>query len=387
MASSGSTPLSNFKDPMASEEGSPYQGELFPCDYTVLYCPYDTCPLERPFKQALDLLEHLETAHRTRIVDNSAVIPIFERYLKAVKEKKLLQEPSAESRLELSSTVDGDIRLSLQHQKLEEVLAIQAKERAGLYRRPRQCLFCMEFASDHKDLFTHMFNSHGFNIGLLDNLVMVDEFLKTLEDILMKNVCIFCHSQFRNTGCLRKHMKNKRHYKIDPKNHYYDKYYVVNYLKCGVLGCDPMEKDEKEVPGEGEEADNWDDLDETVDLRTTCLFCEQVFASPNDELIAHCLAAHDFDMERLRTEFSKGQFYDYIKLITYIRHHVKDLCCPICTASFKEPVELEEHMRAEGHCKVPERSRWDQPQYLFPIFDDDPLLFFFDDDNVDEAGT
>lgn len=370
---------------MASDEGSPYQGELFPCDYTVLYCPFDSCTLETPFKKASELLMHLEKAHRTKIVNSNAIMPVFERYLQALRQKQIFQDPVDGSWLEISSEVDEDIRKDLQRQKLEEMLAIQAKERAELYKKPRQCLFCLEYSSDLKELFTHMFKAHGFNIGLLDNLVMVEDFLTTLEGILMKNVCIFCHCEFRTAGCLRKHMKNKHHYKIDSKNHFYDKYYIVNYLKSGALGYDPLEKDEKEgLFGEDAEADNWDDLNDTVDLRTTCLFCEQVFSSPNEELIAHCQEAHDFDMESLKSVFSDGQFYDYIKLITYIRHHIKDLRCPICTQTYTNPVELEAHMKDEKHCRIPDRSLWDQPQYLFPIFDDDPLLFFFEDDTIDE---
>lgn len=171
-------------------------------------------------------------------------------------------------------------------------------------------------------------------------------------------------------------MKNKRHYKIDPKNHFYDKYYIVNYVKCGVLGNADVTTGEKE---EEEEEDNWDDLEEFVDYRTTCLFCDLVFQSPTDPaFLEHLEKDHKFDLESVRSA-STESFYDYIKLITYFRHQMLEQVCPVCEVQFDGLVELEQHLAELGHCCVPDRKLWDQPQYLFPLFDDDPLLFEFGD--------
>lgn len=361
---------------VAMDDGEPYQGNLFPSSYLVVYCPYDSCTLEEPFKDAEKLAGHLVEYHKTTIHNVNAVLPIFDRYLKALKAEGFFSDDSELLAIG-SDGRDDDIRDALQKEKLQEVLDIQEKERQGLYLKPRQCLFCLEFAPSHRQLFSHMFAEHGFNIGLLDNLVMVDDFLKTLEGILAKNVCIHCHNVFRSSGCLRKHMKNKRHHRIDSKNHFYDKYYIVNYIKCGVLGngSDAAVVGEKE---EEEEEDDWDDLVGDADLRTTCLFCELVFESPADSaLTEHLKDHHKFDLEAVRSEFSNENFYDYIKLITYIRHQTNDLICPACESVFDTQDGLEKHMAEMGHCVVPERKLWDQPQYFFPVFDDDPLLFEF----------
>jgi len=357
------------------DEGSPYQGELFPHSYCVIYCPFDDCDLESPFKKPSDLLKHLECEHKTHIPNSNALLPFLDDYLDTLKCEGLFKSSSNEDeQVQFWNERDAGIRSALQKKKLEEMLQWQAKERAELYSKPRQCLFCLEYSLSHKALFSHMFKEHGFNIGLLDNLVMVEDFLRKLDGILAKKVCIFCHNEFRSNSCLRKHMKNKFHHRIDPKNHFYDKYYIVNYVKCGALGNDSSEKEFQDE----EEADNWDDLDETVDLRTTCLFCEQVFPSPGQDFLKHMMNAHGFDLESIRQDFSVGKFYDYIKLITYIRYQIKELRCPTCQASFEHRPELEAHMGVENHCNIPEQDLWDQPQYLFPIFDDDPLLFYED---------
>lgn len=257
------------------------------------------------------------------------------------------------------------------------MLQLQESERQTVHRKPRQCLFCLEYSSSLLNLFSHMFKVHCFNIGLLDNLVMVEDFLATLDSLLMQNICIYCHNVFRSASCLRKHMKNKRHYKIDPKNHQYDKYYIANYLKNAGKKDD---NDAIDVEKEGEmqdEEDDWDDLNEELDLRTSCIFCSEVFEKPDHVFSAHLMEAHKFDLEELRKDYD---FYDYIKIVTFLRYHFKELQCGFCKEKFSIEEDLIEHLRTEEHCKIPSRQEWNQPEYLFPVFDDDPLLFDFGED-------
>lgn len=308
-------------------------------------------------------------------------MPFLEKYFVKLKAAGLF---NGNAYSESGTFVDLEIRERLQKALLQDMLDVQEKERQKVHKKPRQCLFCFEFSSCLKDLFTHMYKEHGFNIGLLDNIVMVDEYLKSLEGILMQRVCIFCHCQFKTLGCLRKHMKNKRHYRIDPKNIFYDKFYISNYLK-NQGGKDEAEDPAGEKDAHEDEENNWDDLVEDVDLRTNCLFCSSVFADPGEELQKHLLNDHGFDLDQVRRGFGKDSFYDYIKLITYLRNQMKDLHCPACDQEFDEQEALEEHLQKERHCLVPRKSLWDQPQFLFPIFDDDPLLFDFgefDDDDT-----
>lgn len=222
-----------------------------------------------------------------------------------------------------------------------------------------------------------MFQEHHFNIGLLDNLVMVEDFLTTLDSLLVRRICIFCHRVFRTAAALKRHMKQKRHYKIDSKNHHYDKYYVVNYSKCGGA----TDKDVDEAEGEN---DDWEDLSEEIDRRTVCLFCPEIFNEPKTALLEHMKNRHNIDWEEICKEYlaeddeeNSDSTYEYIKLVTFLRKQMQDLCCSFCLKEHQSYEELEQHLAAEGHCKIPEKHIWNKPEYLFPLYDDDPLLFDF----------
>lgn len=83
--------------------------------------------------------------------------------------------------------------------------------------------------SARKEYFRHMFNEHHFNIGLPDNLIFSDQFLDILQARLDVGQCLYCERFFPTTDILREHMRKKKHYRINPTNHYYDKYYIINY--------------------------------------------------------------------------------------------------------------------------------------------------------------
>ena len=52
---------------------------------------------------------------------------------------------------------------------------------------------------------------------------------------------------------------------------------------------------------------------------------------------------------------------------------------------FETKDELRAHLEETKNYKLPEdRKIWDQPQYFFPTFEDDALLFFLDDDEDEE---
>jgi len=42
--------------------------------------------------------------------------------------------------------------------------------------------------------------------------------------------CLYCEKVFKSNAVLRKHMRKKKHFKINSKNHIYDKFYIINYL-------------------------------------------------------------------------------------------------------------------------------------------------------------
>lgn len=365
-----------------SEDGEPFCGELFPSSYLVLYCPYNCCDLESPFKEPQELVDHLKCAHKTVINKLSAVLPFFDRYLDGLK-KLVSFDSNPDDSLVIGDgdEMDTALRDTLQQQVLVEILSKQEKERQTIHKKPRQCIFCMEYSPTLKDLFSHMYQKHHFNIGLLDNLVMVDEFLSNLENLLRRRICIFCHQVFRSVAALTRHMKNKRHYKIDPKNHHYDKFYISNYLKCGALGNGQKESADME---NGDE-DDWEDLDEEIDTLTTCLFCDCVFPNPGETFCAHMKAEHNLDWELTRKTFigdvttESDTIYDYIKLVTFFRSRMEELCCPFCQGEFISREKLEDHLKEQDHCKVPPKEVWDKTMYMFPLYDDDPLLFYCGD--------
>lgn len=58
-----------------------------------------------------------------------------------------------------------------------------------------------------------MHDEHSLNIGLLDNLVFVREFLGDLRQKLDSLKCIYCELTFKSAIVLRKHMRKKKHFK------------------------------------------------------------------------------------------------------------------------------------------------------------------------------
>ncbi len=118
----------------------------------------------------------------------------------------------------------------------------------------------------------HMFSIHGFNIGLLDNLVEVDEYLDKLRSMLNNLVCIYCEKTFKSHSVLRKHMRKKKHFKIHPHNHKYDKYYVINFTEPGkswqmLEDEQPDLVDDEEVSSSGSTDDDFLHY-----LKSVCLF-------------------------------------------------------------------------------------------------------------------
>lgn len=345
---------------MIQDETWSFPAHLFPSSFTLLYCPYDGCPQETPFIDAAALLLHLSTVHCLQVDDAPAVIPFLDRYL-----SELITHPEEE---------DTERRNRLQEQRLKEILTLQEQERAGNHKRGRHCLFCNLHQDNKAALFTHMFQIHGFNIGQLDNLVMVEEFLDHLQGKLDRHICIYCEKAFPNGTILKKHIKNKNHYRIHHQNHQYDKYYVVNYLQPGRLYDEEAartERDQEELQTDAEE--EWADLLDPVDERTMCLFCSRIADDP-DGCIAHMSMMHHFNWDVIKSLDT----YDAIKVINYIRMRVADQACLYCPnlEEFDTEEDWINHIKTHLPLSLPERHLWDNPQFLFPVYEDDPLLCF-----------
>lgn len=352
-------------------EDEAFPAHLFPASFTLLYCPFAECPREVPFVSPEELLAHVEGEHRLVVENKRAIVPILDRYL---------QMRVQLGDTDLSPQEDQDLRERLQQQRLVEILTCQEQERVTVHRKGRHCLFCPLYCPTLPLLFGHMFKDHEFNIGQLDNLVMVDEFLGRLQTQLDQLTCIFCQGSFPNKAVLKKHIKNKSHFRIHPQNHSYDKYYVVNYIKPGKLYDEEaarLERDAEEpllAPGAAE-TEEWEELTEKIDERTMCLLCPHIEERP-EGCIRHMLDAHQFDWRKLTSELDDE--YEIIKVINYLRFCLDQVVCLYCTESFETEDELVNHLASHLPHRIPDRQRWKDARFLFPIYEDDPLLCYLD---------
>ncbi|KAJ1544541.1 hypothetical protein HK405_008582 [Cladochytrium tenue] len=341
----------------------------------------------------LHVLDHLAEAHSLVVASPEQVMPFLDRYLHAWASRLAAKDrddaTSSESAMKIvldpaSNEQDSALRLLLQRQKLDEMLARQERERQEEALQPRPCLFCKTVSENRHELFRHMFDDHGFSIGLPDNLVEVNEFLDAVAAKLTRLQCIYCEKTFTTSAVLRKHMRKKKHFKINPRNQEYDRYYIINYLEPGKNW--ESYQDEQYESEEDRDANDWEDWSEADDsFRTMCLFDEDVFETASDA-VDHMKAAHGFDLSEIRK--SRGlDFYAVIRLVNFVRLKTAHGTCFSCGAAFETMDELADHFRCTDHAALvpgPADPLWADPMYLFPTFDDDPLLTW--DPEVDDEG-
>lgn len=330
--------------------------------FTVLYCSVDGCDLESPFYAAEKLLEHLEKYHEIKIYESSGVEPFLDKYLE--KYKGILKNGfgvvGASEDFE-----DAKIRQELHMKMLNGLLETQQIERSTIYKNSRMCLFCHVLCSNLPELFNHMFQDHNFNIGLLDNLIFVETFLNDLEELTtLKKQCIFCNEIFRNGTCLRKHLKSKKHFKINGKDERWDCFYLVNYVN--LVKGPKTDKLKDEVDEAEDEIDEWDDLKDEIDIKTQCLFCDDISVDP-EECFTHMKESHEFCIEFIQNK-NKLSFYDTMKLVNYLRN---------CQRHEENPFGEKDQSFEDGN--IPEMRLWNRPEFYFPVYEEDPLLTAIED--------
>ena len=64
-----------------------------------------------------------------------------------------------------------------------------------------------------------------------------------LSFILQRNECICCEKSYPDKNTLMDHMRKRNHREVNPKNHYYDKFYLINYLEVGKRWLDVLAQD------------------------------------------------------------------------------------------------------------------------------------------------
>lgn len=270
---------------------------------------------------------------------------------------------------------DRKVRETLQLERLKELIEVQTKEREN-EEFERMCLFCTKFfIGNRSQLFNHMNEDHNFNVGHPHNLIYIEDFLNEIEKKLSSLECLFCDKVFKDRASLREHMRKKSHRRLNPKNKLYDKYYIINYLELGknweVLQSEPDQLESNE------DWTGWEDEGQTA----VCFFCTSSFHT-QDGVFEHMRDVHGFDFPEMRKTMNLS-FYQQVKMINYIRrtvHQLRQGKKHENTEADKEYVEdtIESITKSIKDC-ILSSTKWNQPQYYFPTYENDTLLCQLED--------
>lgn len=358
-------------------------------------------------KQTTEYVQHLLDKHKIVVTDIELIVDL-KRYIEHWRHR--FGQQSIENVFPTVTPTEGDslygkvdnyflmseklpedrqIRERLALRRLEEVLSCQQREREDRTFN-RQCLFCRYRTKGNRaKLVHHLYTIHHLNLGSPDNLVFVSEYLDVLEGKLKRNECIYCEKIFPDHPTLSEHMRKKQHREVNPKNNYYDRFYVINYLELGKKWLEVLAEDfEDNTPTfvdseEEEEEESWnewqEDAEDDNEMTAVCLFCDDAFHDAA-KLLDHTKDSHHYD---LKTVFSDGHFgfYDRVKFINYIRKLSHECVCFVCgTDDLRSWPALRKHLANAEHLTSPvTKEKWDKDEYLIPTYDNDNLLCLLED--------
>ncbi|KAJ3142021.1 hypothetical protein HK100_003884, partial [Physocladia obscura] len=243
---------------------------------------------------------------------------------------------------------------------------------------PIKCIFCKIIPDTRTALFSHFRDEHGFVPGKPLDLCHIPEFLSTLQNKMARGICIYCEGVFPDTVVLRRHMRKKKHFRVNPLNFGYDRFYVINYADFEGRRWRDLEGEEdyEDIGRHGDSDSDFDDWEDDEGQGTMCLFDEVMLPTVADAVI-HLKESHDFDLRRIQIEYDLDE-YGIIRLINYIRSCSAQQKCFGCQTSFETMDEMKLHYDNTRHhlLKIPERgtSFWEDVNHLFPCYEDDPLL-------------
>lgn len=320
------------------------------------------CPFEhrdddivQSFVEQENLLEHLKS-HNITVEDSDEVSVFLEKYLNFYKGTKNIVLGN-----------DKSVREKLLMEMLKEVLLSKEKEQA---EDVIMCIFC-RICFSRKVIFDHLYDIHSFYIGHPDNIVNLDGFLNLLSEKMMFLKCIYCEKTFTSPSVLRLHMRKKKHFKVNPNNSEYDKFYLVNYLELGKnWRKDDNEEEDYNIKSEEENCSIEDWNDPETDEPTMCLFCDFIGNNP-DIVGGHLIESHGFNLNQLFPDESRD-FYERIKFINYCREMSFHNKCFFCTNEFED---LPSHFRENpNHLTLPDMEVFQDIKYLLPFYEEDPIL-------------
>lgn len=81
---------------------------------------------------------------------------------------------------------------------------------------------------------------------------------------------------------------------------------------------------------------------------------------------------HNFDFEETVKDLT---FYQKVKVVNYIKRQIQLEQCIFCEAKSDNVLE---HMKTQQHCKIPAEKVWNQPEYYFPMSENDSFLYNLD---------
>uniref|UniRef100_A0A915PQN3 C2H2-type domain-containing protein n=1 Tax=Setaria digitata TaxID=48799 RepID=A0A915PQN3_9BILA len=276
-----------------------------------------------------------------------------------------LRQKLAMRRLEEARCLNSIYKRCSKYPLLILALACQQREREDT-NFIQQCIFCRYTAR-----------------------VFVTEYIECLKSRLLSNECIYCEKKFSDRNTLMDHMRKRNHKEVNPKNNYYDKFYIINYLELGKRWLDVLKEDfEDTMPtfvdsDEEEEEESWQEWQEdNIDVeqtRVVCLFCEETedHAAP---LLEHIKIVHNFDILGI-IEKDKLDIYERMKMINYIRKENYNAKCFVCGRDDLGSLQkLRQHYAENNHLSkgLPEKSIWCTEENLVPIFGNDHLTWMLE---------
>ncbi|KAJ1345753.1 hypothetical protein KIN20_000358 [Parelaphostrongylus tenuis] len=281
---------------------------------------------------------------------------------------------------------DYSVRQRLAMRRLEEALSCQQREREDTSFQ-QQCIFCRYTARGNRSkIIHHLYMIHHLNLGSPDNLVFVTEYIEHLKEKLQRNECIYCEKVFGDRNTLMDHMRKRNHREVNPKNHFYDKFYIINYLELGKRWLDVLAEDFEDtmptfVDSDEEEEDNswceWhEDNVDSDEIRVVCLLCHESDDTA-EGLLAHMKEKHEFDLVKLIDE-NHLNVYQRMKLINYIRKQNFKAVCFVCQRDdIGNTQELAKHLQEQEKPikSLPDKTIWDTEECLLPVFGNDNFLW------------
>ncbi|KAI8618789.1 hypothetical protein BC830DRAFT_890674 [Chytriomyces sp. MP71] len=282
-----------------------------------------------------------------------------------------------------SFALDLEIRTTMQKNKLTDILAIQSIARNNP-PKSRKCIFCKLIPETQSQLLNHMQTEHGFHLGSPHNLVYLDEFLTLLEHKMgHEGKCIYCEGVFPDMVVLRRHMRKKKHFRVNPWNCNYDRFYVLNYADFegkrwreveGNQGFDEGVDDDVAADG-GDKDEDWEGWTGDGE-RTMCLFDDMMFGDVGDAVM-HLKEVHRFDLREIKLKYELDE-YGVIRLINFIRACSSEVSCFGCHECFHSMEDLSQHYQESQHhlTLIPKQGDafWSDVEHLFPSYEGDPLL-------------